>query len=399
MAILNVGPGQTYSTINDAVIAASAGDTIDVQAGTYTNDFLTIEKTLTLQGIGGQVILEATINAPNGKGIITEGHDGMSLTINNFDISGAVVSDNNGAAIRYEGGNLTLNDDDIHNNQEGMLAFPDIINNGQTITINHSEFSHNGDGSGFTHGIYVGDVTNLNINNSYFHDVNEGHEIKSRAENTTITNSRIFDNSSTASYSIDLPNGGNAIIQNNQIEQGANTHNPNIIAYGEEGSLHAGTNVLIDSNLFVNDDLSSSSRLLFNGTAIAPTFSNNQIYGLTAAQLGGPLNTSNTVFLASRPPLDTSSLTFINTPPPPPPPTHGHNGGGHGHGHNNTTATINTATNTNNLWLNTAMTADDFINNKPTMHPIDQPTEASASSMATTSAADIAALFAAMLHN
>ena len=63
-----------------------------------------------------------------------------------------------------------------------------------------------------------------------------GHEIKSRALTTTITNSRIYDLNSTASLSIDLPNGGNALIQNNVIEQGPNSENHKIIDYGEEGT-------------------------------------------------------------------------------------------------------------------------------------------------------------------
>ena len=63
-----------------------------------------------------------------------------------------------------------------------------------------------------------------------------GHEIKSRALNTTITNSRIYDLNGTASYSIDLPDGGNALIQNNIIQQGSSSHNPIIITAGEEGN-------------------------------------------------------------------------------------------------------------------------------------------------------------------
>ena len=145
-----------------------------------------------------------------------------------------MVPDGNGAAIRYEGGSLTLNNDYFHNNQDGMLAAADP--NG-TITINNSEFAFNGAGDGKTHNLYVNDIALLTITDSYFHDANVGHEIKSRAEDTVITNSRIFDLLSTASYSIDLPNGGNATISNDVIEQGPNTQNPNIIAYGEEGSL------------------------------------------------------------------------------------------------------------------------------------------------------------------
>ena len=109
--VLTVGPGQQYATIQAAVAAASAGDTIDVQAGVYTNDFISIFKDLTLQAVGGIVRLVATVSPPNGKAIIDEGGAGITVTINGFDVSGAAVADKNGAAVRYEGGSLTLNND------------------------------------------------------------------------------------------------------------------------------------------------------------------------------------------------------------------------------------------------------------------------------------------------
>ena len=154
---------------------------------------------------------------PNGKAIITEGGAGIAVTINGFDISGAPVPDNNGAAIRYEGGSLTLNNDYFHNNQEGLLGAADPHG---SITIDHSEFAFNGDGNGSTHNIYVGDIASFTITDSYFHDAVVGHEIKSRAANTIITGNRIFDNDGTASYSIDLPNGGNATISGNRSSRG-----------------------------------------------------------------------------------------------------------------------------------------------------------------------------------
>ena len=313
MAILTVGPsGQEFTTIAAAVSAASAGDTIDVQAGTYNNDFLTIQQNLTLQAVNGEVVMTATQDPPDGKAIIDEGGPGINIAINGFDISGAVVPDNNGAAIRYEGGNLSLTNDYFHNNQEGLLGAADP--NG-SITINHSEFAFNGDGSGYTHNIYVGNIASFTITDSYVHDANVGHEIKSRAENNTITDNRIFDNNSTASYSIDLPNGGNATIANNVIEQGPNSQNPFIFAYGEEGQSNPGTNVSISGNTIVNDDLATNAVAVLNATSLALPFTNNSIYGLTASQLSSdPLADSGTVFLTSRPSLDTDSLTFNNSP-------------------------------------------------------------------------------------
>ena len=322
MAVLTVGQGEQFSTIAAAVGAAGSGDTIDVNAGSYTDDFLTIEQNLTLQAVGGEVVMTEDQEPPDGKAMITEGQPGLSIAINGFDISGVTVDDGNGAAIRYEGGNLSLSNDFFHNNQDGLLAASDP--NG-TITIDNSEFSFNGNGEGNTHNIYVNDIALVTITNSYFHDADVGHEIKSRAQDTVIENNRIFDNNSSASYDIDLPDGGNATITGNQIEQGPNTQNPYMITYGVEEDLGAvtnpGTDVTIANNTIVNDD--PGGAMLLNFTDVAPAFTDNSVYGLTDAQLSpkGPLDEAGTVFLASRPSLDTSSLSFITSSPPPSTPT------------------------------------------------------------------------------
>src|SRR5271165_1457451 len=107
MATLTVGPGQEFATIESAVEASNPGDTIDVNAGTYNDDFLGIYHDLTLQAVGGEAVMIEDTEPPNGKAMIDEGGPGVSVTINGFDISGVSVGDQNGAAVRYEGGNLT----------------------------------------------------------------------------------------------------------------------------------------------------------------------------------------------------------------------------------------------------------------------------------------------------
>ena len=305
MATLTVSDGQS---IQAAINAASSGDTIDVQAGTYVDQFLTVEQSLTLQAVGGEVLLTEDTSPPDGKAMITEGVAGINVAINGFDISGVTVPDGNGAAIRYEGGALTLSNDYFHDNQEGLLGAADP--NG-TIAIDHSEFASNGDGSGSTHNIYVGAVASFTLSDSYIHDAVVGHEVKSRAANNTITGNRIFDNNGSASYSIDLPNGGNATISGNTLAQWPDYQFPFIVAYGEEGASNPGTSFAITGNTVVNDD--PSGRFLLD-SATQPTLSGNSVWGLPA--------TGDTVLLASRPSLDTSAMTFVNPPAAqPPPPT------------------------------------------------------------------------------
>ena len=163
MSTLTVGAGQTYTTIAAAVGAAQAGDTINVQSGTYTNDFLNINKSLTLNAVGGVVTLAATVSPPNGKAILDEGGAGVAVSVNGFAFTGAAVSDMNGAGIRYEGGTLTVSNSHFFNNQDGILAASDP--NG-TIAITNSEFDHNGAGDGFSHNMYINDVKSFTLTNS-----------------------------------------------------------------------------------------------------------------------------------------------------------------------------------------------------------------------------------------
>ncbi len=302
MTILTVGPGQQYSTIGAAVAASKDGDVVQVQAGTYTNDFVTVTKDITLEGVGGMVHMVATVPPPNGKAIMTVNGD---VTVRNFEFSGAKVRDGNGAGIRYEGGDLTVENSYFHHNENGLLANPDA---GGSITIRNSEFAYNGKGDGYTHNLYVNAVGSLTIEDSYFHDANVGHEIKSRALNTTITGTRIHDNGSTASYSVDLPNGGKAVLSGNTIQQGPNSQNPAIVAFGAEGGLHAGSSLTMTDNTVINDLGSSSAKLLLNPTSIAASISGTDVFGLSSGQLSsGPASITGTTYLASRPVLDTAS--------------------------------------------------------------------------------------------
>ncbi len=224
----------------------------------------------------------ATEAPPSGKGILVTQTD---VTVQNLSFSGAAVSDGNGAGIRYEGGNLVIIDSYFHDNQNGLLGNSD--SNG-TIRITGSEFDHNGTGDGYTHNLYVNEIASLVIDDSYFHDAVVGHQIKSRAQSTTITNSRIYDDSGTGSYSIDLPNGGVGVIRDNVIEQGPNTDNPNIIHYGGESAAYAGSSLTIADNMVVND-LTNSGTLLNNATTVTASMSGNDVYGLTSDRIAsGP---------------------------------------------------------------------------------------------------------------
>jgi hypothetical protein len=320
MTILTVGAGGAFQTIASAVAVSQDGDTIDVAAGTYTNDFLVFSDSITLQAVGGMVVINATVPPPDEMAIITEGATDANVTISGFELTGAAISSdegNNGAGIRYQGGNLTLTNDYIYDNQEGVLAGTPPVAGTGTISISNSEFADNGAGDGYSHNIYVNNVALLEITNSLFTGAVVGHEIKSRAVDTIITDNVIAGGpTGSDSYSIDLPNGGDATVTGNVIEKGPDSQNPYFISYGEEGVTNPGTSVTISNNTILND-FGSNAVVVKNDSTTTIAFSGNAVYGLTSGQLiSGPGTASGTTNLTTEPAVDyTAPWSAAATPP------------------------------------------------------------------------------------
>jgi len=288
--VLTVGAGKEYATLGAALAASADGNTILVDAGTYTNDFGSVGSKVSIIGVGGMVNLVATTQPPNGKAILTVDTD---CTMQNLSFSGCTVPDGNGAGIRYEGGSLTLQNCAFSNNQNGLLSasIP-----GGTLTIQHCDFGFNGSGTGYTHNLYVGAIDQLIVEDSRFHDVSVGHEIKSRAANTMITGNVIADGpTSTASYSIDLPDGGTAVVTGNLIEKGPQAENQAAVHFGGEGIPYAGSSLLVQGNQFVNDRGAGTVGVL-NQTPISVAIKDNSFTGFANAQVAyGPAQeTGNT---------------------------------------------------------------------------------------------------------
>jgi Ca2+-binding RTX toxin-like protein len=304
MTILTVGPGLQFQTVAAAVAASHDGDTLYVQAGTYLNDGATINTKISIVGVGGLAHFVSNTPIANGKAIFVTNTD---VKFDHVEFSGAQVPDGNGAGIRYQGGHLTITNSYFHDNQDGILG---AASSGGIITIDASEFAHNGKGDGQTHNIYIGAISNFTITHSYIHDAVVGHEIKSRAATTTIENNRIFDNSGTASYSIDLPNGGVAVVSHNVIQQGINSQNSRIVAYGAEGGLFANSSLRVDGNT-VSNELTRNpifvANFAANLTAGAVAITNNHLFGITAAQIAiGPHTSTGNTTLSAKPTLDSS---------------------------------------------------------------------------------------------
>ena len=281
-AVLTVGAGQTYATLNAAVAAASAGDTINVNSGTYTDDGALINKALTITGVntgGGAPIFTLSVAGSlfQSKGFLVVDAD---TTVNNITFLGASISaglGGNGAGIRYEAGNLIVNNSRFTSNQDGILATPNVAGTGN-VTINNSVFTNNGAATcpsgGCVHALYANALASLTVAGSTFTGTMTGHDIQSRAAITTVTGSTLDDGvSGTASYAIDVNNGGVATITGNTITQGPNTKNSGIINYGGDDPPWTTNSLTVSGNLFTNTYPNGAFAILDNlaGAAVSVT--------------------------------------------------------------------------------------------------------------------------------
>lgn len=293
--IWHVGPNEQYKSFAAISRNLSDGDVVEIDAGTYgcsEQSIIWYANNITVVGVGGRAVFDATGCAISGdKGIFNP--RGTNMIIDNIEFMGVAGNSNNDAGIRLDGGGYVyITNSYFHDNQDGVLLTPDpkITTD---IVIDHSEFAHNGTGTGQTHNMYIGiEPHSFVLRFSYSHDANVGHEVKSRADINYILYNRIADEASgNSSYQIDIPQGGLTYIVGNVIQKGANAQNTSNITFSVE-SPRAPTNpiqkVYIANNTIINAAARQTSRAaLFitdNGLTKA-LVENNLIVGIDQSQL------------------------------------------------------------------------------------------------------------------
>jgi hypothetical protein len=274
---LQVGPGKQYAAPCAAIAAAAAGDTIQIDTSvTYSGDVCQWNtSSLTLIGVGGgRAVINAAGQNSQGKAIWVI--SGNNTVVENIEFTGATVPDLNGAGIRAEGTNLTIRNCYFHDNQEGILT----DGGNSTIIIEFSEFFRNGAGDGFSHNLYIGNITKFIFRYNYSHGAIIGHLLKSRAAENDIYYNRLSDESTgTASYEIDIPNGGLSYIVGNLVEKGPLAQNSALVSYQEEGvnSGNPDHELFVVNNTMVND-YGQGTFVVVDGSVTVPAIIKNNIF-------------------------------------------------------------------------------------------------------------------------
>jgi len=272
---LQVGPSREYKTPSAAARAAFAGDTIEIEPGQYYDCAEWKQSRLTIVGKGPGVVITDTVC--QGKGLfITVGDD---ITIRGITFARARVPDGNGAGIRAEGKNLTVEDSRFVDNENGILTVSNSP--GSTIRIVRSEFLHNGKcAQSCAHGISVGHVALLHVESCKFEGTRGGHHIRSQALRTELIRNEIGDGpDGTSSYLVDIPDGGSLLMERNLMEKGPKSGNTKAaVMIGDETATQPAAEVRIVDNVFTNDTPDHTAFVL-DWTGADVQVSGNILYG------------------------------------------------------------------------------------------------------------------------
>jgi hypothetical protein len=246
------------------VVPLAAGDTIEVDPGTYTDACeLTASGTaaapITLRGLPGTLpLFDATGVDVSGVGstprAIFQFTGGSFWMVQHLELENAANSSANGAAFRATAGahDIVIEDVSVHDCQDGMMS--DGV---ATVVVQASDIFHNGAGDGFSHNFYMqGDSTTL-IGN-HIHDSNGGQNVKLRSRYAALFFNLI---ENAGNYEMDLIQGpltssanANAVLVGNIIVRpSASNNDSQVILFGTDDTTQAARNgsLYVINNTFV----------------------------------------------------------------------------------------------------------------------------------------------------
>ena len=229
--VLTAGAGGEFKTLEQAVAAVGAGDTIHLAAGEYFECATIMPPDVVLEGEGPGTVL--TDRACAGKALLIA--RGANLTVKDLALARARVPDMNGAGIRLEAPGLTLERVRFVNDQAGVL---DGVGAPGTIRIVDCVFAGGGvagDAPGWA--LRVGGVTLLHVEGSRFEGV-RGGQVNSGALRTELLGNTIATGAEPGAGAAVLAAGA-LVMRDNVLTVGPNPppRDAVVLATGERAEL------------------------------------------------------------------------------------------------------------------------------------------------------------------
>jgi len=275
--ILRVGPDEELKAPSDAARIAGDGDIVEIAAGTYTRDVAVwTASDLWIRAVGGKVVLDSRGRTAGDQGIWVIRGDNTLLEGIRF--TGARSPERNGSGIRLLARNLWVRNSEFHDNETGLLSYNEP---GGEVLVEQSLFTDNGAGDGYSHNIYVGRADRFIFRFNYSAGVWIGHQVKSRALDNFILYNRLADeDEGRSSYTIDLPEGGFALVLGNELQQGPYTVNKHMVSLGAEVPAGREHRFIFAHNTFYNN--TSPATFIRDATGAGVSLVNNLFAGASA---------------------------------------------------------------------------------------------------------------------
>ena len=240
--VLEVGAGQAYPLPSAAAAAAQDGDSVAIAPGVYFDCALWHANDLTIAGTGPGVTITDRACAGKAAFVIS----GERVTVRGISFERIRVPDDNGAGIRAEGRDLTVQDCAFVNDQDGILS----AHEGGVLRISGSRFIANGTSFGDhpTHAVLAGALDLLRIDHSSFAEARGGDHVLSSARRTELVDDRFADEGGHMAGPLVRVIGGALTFDGNTVElaTGAADRPGAVLFTGDASALVVRGNTLIE---------------------------------------------------------------------------------------------------------------------------------------------------------
>jgi len=242
--------GKEFISLGEAKKSIKDGSQVYLKAGIYTEGVYLTASNISIIGEKNVIFDDAAVD---GKAALVLAGD--NVLVENIECQHIAVKDHNGACIRFEGTNLTVRNVYVHDSQSGIMT---THNYNSFLHVEFSKFERLGGkaaGRGYAHAIYA-NVDEFVFSYSKVLSIGkEGSGLKSRSRKTIVDHSILASLDAKDSRLIDVANYGELIIKHSILEQGDNSSNSQVIAYGLEKvkNKFAVNRIDIQNNLFLLD--------------------------------------------------------------------------------------------------------------------------------------------------
>ncbi len=225
-ATLKVGPEEALKSPSAAARVAQDGDTVEIAPGEYFDCAVWRSDRLTITGPADAATPAVLTDAAcGGKALFVVG--GKDVTIRHLTFARVRVPDGNGAGIRAEGTNLTVEHSRFVNNQVGILSADSPLG---TLAVLDSEFESNGNctAARCNATLQAGTLLRLRIERSSFTGARGGNLVQGAPQRSDVLESRFTDGPAGKAAHLLSLGGGAMLVRGNLFEKGPASEGPDV---------------------------------------------------------------------------------------------------------------------------------------------------------------------------